>query len=63
MKEIINIESTKYKLTCHCGCTFSFDESDIEKEGVCDISYKISCPRCGSIFRSYYKNDLLKYKL
>lgn len=61
MKEIFYVKPEKYQLTCGCGCIFSFDKSDIIKEGVCDISYRITCPRCGQIIRSYYKEDLLKH--
>ena len=38
------IENGKYRLiTCtDCGCKFSFDKIDIEKDGT------VTCPQCGT---------------
>ena len=37
------ITNGKYtKITCACGCVFSFDETDIDENG------KVTCPECGA---------------
>ena len=30
------------KISCSCGCVFSFDETDLEENGT------VTCPECGA---------------
>ena len=61
MIKVIQHGKDIYEITCkHCGCRFSFDESDLETVGPqYDRSVRIWCPDCHSVLAGWDIKDLV----